>query len=619
MDEEKAAALTGAEAVLRSILAHRVDHVFTVDSQELRPLTKELDAAAGDDLEVVRARDEIAAAAMADAYTFRSGKVCAVITGRGGRALSQVSAVTNAWADKVPVLSISVCEDGEPDLNKGVERRRFDQTAVFKEITRWRARAGSVDEIPALIARGLAESGRARAGPVHIDVPAGLLEQKSRGEARLDEEALSRAAVEPVRMPADSDLVERAVSLLAGSRRPLCFAGAGVMRSGAVDELSEFLARTGIPVTHSMAGMGSVDSDHECYIGGPSYAAGETFHNAIRKADCVLALGTAFGGLEGYGQPPLWSPKIRFIHVDIDPLQIGLNVSPEVPVQGDVKTVLGQMMKKLEERGFEPPSCWKPWRDSLIRMRRGRQERLVAEAYADWPVIHQGRLAHALGQKVMEDDLLMVIDGGNTALYAAMYAPRINPRQTFFPFGMAALGAGVPAAVGLASAEPGRKVMVCTGDGSMLYNIQELETIADRSLPVIIVVNNDSAWNMIRCAQTTMYAGNYVGTDLPDIDYAKIAKGFGFMAERVTRSEDIVPAYQRARDSGGPALLDVVTDKTNFPDSLISFAMVEFAGVEISAKNSLVGLWKSRSDGWLRSKNKITYVLKSFLSGQTGA
>jgi len=193
MDEEKAAALTGAEAVLRSILAHRVDHVFTVDSQELRPLTKELDAAAGDDLEVVRARDEIAAAAMADAYTFRSGKVCAVITGRGGRALSQVSAVTNAWADKVPVLSISLCEDGEPDLNKGVERRRFDQTAVFKEITRWRARAGSVDEIPALIARGLAESGRARAGPVHIDVPAGLLEQKSRGEARLDEEALSRA------------------------------------------------------------------------------------------------------------------------------------------------------------------------------------------------------------------------------------------------------------------------------------------------------------------------------------------------------------------------------------------------------------------------------------------
>ena len=130
----------------------------------------------------------------------------------------------------------------------------------------------------------------------------------------------------------------------------------------------------------------------------------------------------------------------------------------------------------------------------------------------------------------------------------------------------------------------------------------------------MIVVNNDSAWNMIRCAQTTMYACNYMGTELPGINYAKIGEGFGFHAERVTRAEELVPAYERARACGGPALLDVITDKTNFPDSLISFAMVEFGGVEVSKKNSLLGLWKSRNDGWMRSKNKLTYIWKSFLS-----
>lgn len=606
--------LTGAEMLLRSILNHRVDHVFTVDSPDIAPLTKVLDAAAGDDLEVVRARDEIAAASMADAFTSRSGKISAVVTGGGGRALSQVSAVTNAWADKIPVLSLSVCEDNPPDPNKGVERRRFDQTEVFREITRWRARAESVGDIPALIAKGLAESVRGKGGPVHLDIPARLLDKTIVSDPSVALESPIPISAEPARLQGDPDLIERAVSLLFASRRPLCFVGAGVVRSGAVDELAEFLHRAGIPVTYSMAGMGSVDSDHECCIGGPSYAAGEVFHRAIRKADCVLALGTAFGGLEGFGQPPLWSGRIKFIHVDIDPLQIGLNVSPEAPIMGDVKTVLGQMMKKMEERGTRPPAAWKPWLDSLMEMKRQRRKRLMDEAYADWPMIHQGRLAHTLGQKVLEDDLLMAIDGGNTALYAAIYAPKIKPRQSFFPFGMAALGAGVPAAIGMQIAEPDRRVMLCTGDGSMLYNIQELETIADLNLPIIIVVNNDSAWNMIRCAQTTMYACNYVGTDLPGIDYAKIAKGFGFHAERVERAGDIVPAYERARDCGGPALLEVISDKTNFPDSLISFAMVEFGGVEVSIKNSLLGLWKSRTDGWVRSKNKMTYIWKSFLS-----
>lgn len=604
--------LTGSETVLRALLAQGLNHVFTVDSPALAPLLKALDAVGGDDLSVVRAKDEIAAAAMADAYSFRSRKVSAVVTGPGGRALAQVAAVTNAWADKIPLLSISVCEYAAPDPNKGIERRRFDQTAVFREVTRWRARAESAGEIPGLIMKAMAECRRAKTGPVHLDIPARLLREPALAGPGAEPERPGDAAVAPVRMPGDPAAVRRAAELLRASERPLCFMGAGVARSDAVDAAAAFLRRTGIPATHSMAGMGSIDSEHECYLGGPSYAAGEAFHHAIRKSDCVLALGTAFGGLEGFGQPPLWSAGIRFIHVDLDPLQLGLNVAAEVMIQGDVRTVLMQLGAELGEK-FSPPSSWRPWRDALTRLRRERAERLLAEAYADWPMIHQGRLAHALGQKVADDDLLMVIDGGNTALYAAIYAPRIKPRQTFFPFGMAALGSGVPAAVGMQLAEPGRRVMLCTGDGSMLYNIQELETVAGMGLPIMIVVNNDSAWNMIRCAQTTMYAGNYVGTDLPDIDYAKIAAGFGFHAERVTRAEDLLPAYERARDANRPALLDVITDKTNFPDSLISFALVEFGGVELSAANALKGLWISRSDGWQRAKNKIAYARKSFL------
>ncbi|HUT55969.1 MAG TPA: thiamine pyrophosphate-binding protein [bacterium] len=607
--------VNGAGLLLQAMLRCGVDHVFAVESEAAGPALAALDAAAGDDLEVVKARDEIAAAAMADAFTFRSKKISAVVTGSGGRSLAQVSAVTNAWADKIPLLSISVCDDDAPDFNKGVDRRRFDQTGVFRAVTKWHARAEVVEDIPALIIKGLAESVRGRMGPVHIDIPARLLREAADVDlfAGLTEGA--RPAFAPRRLRPDPALVEKAVDELFQARRPLCFIGAGVMRSGAEATLAAFLTKTGIPVTTSMAGMGGVSSDHECFIGGPSYAAGEAFHRAIKKADCVLALGTAFGGLEGFGKPPLWNGRIKFIHVDIDPLQIGLNVSPAVPVQADVNTFLTELAAAMERHNFRTPAAWGEWRSELLALKKGRYARLLKEAYRDWPAIHQGRLAHELGKKVAQDDLLMVIDGGNTALYAAMYAPPLKPGQSFFPYGMAALGAGVPAAVGMQLASPERRVMLCTGDGSMLYNVQELETIADRGLPIMIVVNNDSAWNMIRCAQTSMYACNYIGTDLPDIDYAQIAKGFGFHAETVTRAAEIVPAYERARDSGGPALVNVVTDKTNYPDAVISFALVEFDGVELDPGNLLKGFWRSRSDGFARAAERVAYIYKSFISG----
>ncbi len=607
------AKLNGSEAILQTLLNQHIDHVFTVEADDIAHLTNVLDTAAGDDLTVVKAKDEIAAAAMADAFTFRSKKISAVVTGHGGRTLAQVSAVTNAWADKIPLLSLSICEDGLPDPNKGPDRRRFDQTQVFQAVTKWRARAESVEDLPDLIARGLAQSVSGRNGPVHIDIPKSLLQEETETSVLDFLKKINPPAFAPLRMRAHSDVLNSALTLLLSAKRPLCFIGAGVMRSGATAELAEFLSRTGIPVTNSMAGMGAIDSDHECFIGGPSYAAGEVFHTAIKRADCVLALGTAFGGLEGFGLPPLWGPKIRFIHVDIDPLQIGLNVSPEVPVQADVKTFLEQTIEQLNARDTNLPSEWSDWRAKLIGMREARYQRLLKDAYRDWPAMHQGRLVHELGQKVFEDDLLMVIDGGNTALYAAMYAPRLKPEQSFFPFGMAALGAGVPGTLGMQLAETGKRVMLCTGDGSMLYNVQELETIAERNLPIIIVINNDSAWNMIRCAQSSMYACNYIGVDFPQIDYAAIAEGFGFHAETITRPEEIVPAYERARDCGGPALINALTDKTNYPDSIVSFAAVEFDGVEMNPGNVLRGLIKSAADGWARNIYRLAYIWKSFI------
>lgn len=607
--------VSGAEILARSLAAQGIRMVFTVPTRRLEPL---LQALAGlDQVKVVQARNETAAAIMADGYIRRSRLRAAVLTDAYGRALSQISGVTNAWADKIPLFALALCEDTLPDANKGIERSRFNQAAAFQAVTRWRTRLTSLDTIAGDIEKAAQESVSHRMGPVYIDIPMGLMEARIAERPGLlpaiDAGALK--PIEPIRLAGDPDAIARATNLIMQARKPFVFCGGGVKTSQASSDLVSFLERFQIPVATSMAGMGCVPVSHPLSMGGPSYTAGEVFHVAIKEADVVIALGVAFGGLDGFGLPPLWSKDIAFIHVDIDPLQMGLNVTPKVCIQGDVKTVLKQLNDKLGAQGFSGKPEWGSWRGFLGNLKKGRAARLNKNANMCGDCIHQGKFAQEVGKLLSRDDLLMVIDGGNTPLYAAMYAPDVGPAQAFFPFGMAALGGGLPYAIGAQLASPEKRVVVATGDGSFMYNIQELETIRRLKLPIIILINNDSAWNMIRAMQYMLYARNYVGTDLIGIDYVRIAEGFGIRAERVTKAGDIVAAYDRARASGEAAVIECISNNVNLPDSLISFALVEFEGALKYADPVQLAksLWMMRDLGLERMLYMMTYIKNALL------
>jgi len=231
--------------------------------------------------------------------------------------------------------------------------------------------------------------------------------------------------------------------------------------------------------------------------------------------------------------------------------------------------------------------------------------------------MHQAKFAKELGKikSQLQDDAIIVMDGGNTVLYMAMYAPDIEPWQVFFPYGMAALGGGIPYAIGAALAAPDKQVFLVTGDGSFMYNVQELETIRRLNLPITIFINNDSAWNMIRSMQNSFFAQNFVGTDLDGVEYVPIARGFGLKAEKVISSENIFPAYQRACRESGPAVIECITDKTNTPDSLLSFALVEFEGAlkYLNPLKFLKSVWMMRKMGLWRNIYQMTYIRKALL------
>lgn len=614
--------ITAAELLARSIAAQGIGLVTTVPTPRLRPL---LEALAGvDGVRLVEARNETAAAGIADGYVRCSRRRAAVLTDGYGRALSQMSAVTNAWADKMPLLALALGDDRPPDPNKGVDRYRFDQGAAFQPVTRHRTRLEDPEGIPAAIRKAALDTAGGRMGPAYIEIPLGLLKRTVTAAADLPSppEVPPDRTLEPARLTGDPAAVEEAVRLIRKARRPLILCGAGVKSSGADGELLTLVGQYRLPVAMTMAGMGAVPVSHPLCLGGPSYAAGEVFHVAIKEADLVIALGTAFGGLEGFGLPPLWSGDISFIHVDIDPLQLGLNVLPRVSIRGDVRTVIGQLLQSLKAHGFAAKPEWVPWNRLLGNLKYARRERLDRNAGLKTDNIHQGALCRQVGEIVAERaDTVLVIDGGNTPLYAAMYAPNVRPDQVIFPFGMAALGSGLAYAIGAQLAFPEKQVILFTGDGSFLYNIQELETMCRLGLPVTVLINNDSAWNMIRAMQDMFYARNFVGTDIPGVDHLQIAMGFGARAERVSSLEAVPAAFRRASRHPGPAVIDCLTDKVNTPDALISFALVEFQGVlrYFSPLLFLKSMWLMRDVGIKRMAHMAGYIVKALLRINPGA
>ena len=607
--------VSGAQILAHCLVSQGIRVVFTVPTPRLIPLIEAFEDQDG--VRLIRARNETAAALMAEGYIRRSRLQAAVLTDAHGRALSQVCGVTNAWADKIPLVSLSLCGDEAPDYNKGVDRYRHDQRAAFQTVTRWCTRLTDLESIPAVIDKALKESCNHKMGPVHIDIPVKLLNLMiSDNSVNLPEKGKHKERpIKPMRLSGDAASLAAAALLIKQAAKPLVFCGGGVKASEAWPELRAFIETYQVPVAMSMAGIGCVPVSHPLCLGGPSYTAGEAFHVAIKEADVVLALGAAFGGLDGFGLPPLWSGNIRFVHVDIDPLQLGLNVQPAVSIQGDVKTVLNQLTAVLAGEKFLSPPEWQAWRGGLAELKRARAIRLDKDAETKGALIHQGKLIKEIGPMAVRDDLIVVGDGGNTPLYLAMYAPDVGPDQFFFPFGMAALGGGLPYAIGTQLAAPDKRVLLVTGDGSFLYNIQELETIQRLNLPITIIINNDHAWNMIRAMQNSFFAQNFVGTDLDGIDYTDIAKGFGLRAEQVHSAREILPAYERARKHNGPTVIECMTDKDNTPDSLLSFALVEFEGAMkyLSPLKFLQSLWLMRNLGVHRNLYQLSYVIKALL------
>jgi len=597
--------VTGCDVLARSLTGLGIRFVTGKEEGALGPVFKALKARSG--VTAITPRGDIAGAFMAYGNTYYNHFPAVILASTPAESANALTGVGTAWADKVPVMIISACPDSRVvGSMPGRTQREF-----FSAFTKWSTSVSRGKEIPQAVGQACREALSGCHGPVHIDIPLGLLAGEWEVPAEELEEMISREVSPQPRPTIEGDpaLVEKALETLLASERPMIVSGGGVVHARAWEEMDALVRALEVPASTSMAGEGTVLGDNPFYIGGPSYVGGEAFHRAIKRADCVMTVGATLGGLEGFGQPPLWNEGIRFIQVDIDPVNICLNIPVEISILGDAKAVLSRMLELARSGAVKPNPAHRPWLDHLLGVKRRWRARVEGEADDSWPVIHQGYLARII-REAADPGTFIAIDGGNTALWAGTFCMPHRPMSALFPAGMGTLGCGIPLAMGIKAADPERPLVLIQGDGSFLYNVQELETARRLGMSFVVVIFNDGCWNMIKGAQDIFFGGRRVGAFLGDVDYGAVARGFGCYGRRVERAADIEPAFREAQASGLPAVLDVMVDPDTFPESLVSFALGEFEGVHFNPLRAL-GIPKIKLDRRLlnRAKYAINIIL----------
>ncbi|HZP46096.1 MAG TPA: thiamine pyrophosphate-binding protein [Candidatus Binataceae bacterium] len=535
------ASLSGNELVVRALKDEGVETVFYLTGGPM------VDVAAGciKHFRAVDVRHEQAAAMAAHAYSrvlARPG-VCFAASGPGVTNL--ITGVGNAYLDAVPVVALggasAIAQEG---MGAFQEMR---QVEMFKPITKFSERVFDTRRIPEIINKAFRIATGGQPGPVYVDLPGDVLYRK------VDESEVifpKRPHSVP-RVSGDPAMVQRAIAMLRQARRPLILTGTGIIWSGAMAELTEFVELSGIPFYTTPQGRGVIAEDHEL-----SFLGARNF--AWKEADVVLVVGTRLNFIVGFGLPPRWSENAKFIQVDIADEEIGRNRPVEIGIVGDAKMVLRQL---IDEAGKPFPRNHE-WLEVLRSQDTRAQEKAVALLNSNSKPIHPLRLCREV-RDFMDRDAILVVDGHEILNFARQSIPIHAAGHSVNAGPNGCMGVAVPFGLGAKVAKPNTQVIVLSGDGSFGMNGMEIDTMVRHNIPALIVISNNGGWAGV--------GGMDAGRDLGFSRYDKMAEVFGAYGEFVERPEEIRPALERAAASGKPAVVNVVTDP-HARSSTVSFA-----------------------------------------------
>jgi acetolactate synthase-1/2/3 large subunit len=505
-------------------------------------------------IDTVMVRHEQAGGHAADAWARATGDLGVCLGTAGPGVTHLIPAVAAAWADSIPILVIGA-QIGRMFENIGILQGDLDQMTLMKPITKLQVSVEEPYEIPDAVQRCIKAAMSGRRGPVFLELRETALVREAKDEDF--KKILDPEQYRPIFKPAGNiDGIVKAVKLLKTANKPLIVAGGGVLASGAFNELNKLSETYKIPIGTTSSGIGAV-SINKTFVGGKLTAM--AYRRAAKEADVILSLGCKWDHTIIYGSPPIWSQNQKIIQVDIDPSEIGKNRPVNVAIIGDAKAVINQLLEEMERnlpKGVI--TKWSEWNDYLQEVRKQDKNQIEKMLNYDKLPMKPHRLIYEILDFV-PDDAQLVIDGGDIYVFALdiiSLKPRL-PRSFFRSVSMGHLGTGIPYAIGVQMAKPDKLVICITGDGSFMFNVQELETAVRLNLPIITIIGNNCSWGMIKSNQKLNFGKRYCDVDFPSIDYSEIARSFGCYGEKISKPNDIKPALKRAIESKKPAVLDV--------------------------------------------------------------
>ncbi|TAH52439.1 MAG: hypothetical protein EYC68_06595 [Chloroflexota bacterium] len=532
----------GGRLVARVLKNENISHLFTLCGGHIASI---YDGCIDEGINIIDTRHEQAAAHAADAYArlTRGIGVAAVTAGPG--VTDAVTAIANAYYANSPLLLLGGAAPLEQQGRGALQE--MEQVALLKPITKYSIAIHQTERIPELLTQAIRIALTGKPGPVFVEIPFDILIQF------VDEDDVKFPTHYRTtsRMYGDVQAVAHAAELIANAARPVVLAGTQVYWDDASETLRAFVEEFNLPVFPNGMGRGTIPMNHPNCL---PLARGA----ALKNADVVLSLGVPMDFRMRYGD---FGDTTKLIQVDVDAAEIGRNRAVDVGIIGNARAVIEQLTDALETIHELPLPAHNDW---VAKLQGVEEERRTAQA--EWETlnetpIHQLRLAHELN-KILDDDTIVVADGGDVVGLAAKVLTITKPGQWMDPGPLGCLGVGLPFALAAQALYPDKKVIVLNGDGSFGLNGMEFDTAMRFRLPIVTVIGNDGQWGEIRLPQIALVGEERaVATELaPNVHYEKIADAFGGYGEYVTAPDEIVPAIQRALASGKPSIVNVMID-----------------------------------------------------------
>ena len=559
---DKSSLKTGAQIIVDTLIGQGVDTIFGYPGGVVLPLFDRLYDAP---INFIIPRHEQGACHMADAYARASGKVGVVIATSGPGACNLVTGLATANMDSVPVVAMTGQVRTELIGNDAFQEA--DTTGITRPVTKYNCIVKDVKDLARLIKEAFYIASTGRPGPVLIDIPVDVQVNKT----STDVSAKLELPGYRVRTKGHARQISMAAEAINNSKQPVLYVGGGVITANASEELRTLAQKANLPVTTTLLGLGSYDQSRPESLDmlgmhGTAYA-----NYAVQECDLLIAVGARFDD-RVTGKLDTFAPNAKIIHIDIDPASISKNVHVDIPVVGDAKLILAEMIKEVKphprKRWFSKIAEWK----EKFPLRYDKDSSAVKPQYVIDELCRQTK-----GRAIITTGV------GQNQMWAAQFYRFSMPRQLISSGGLGTMGFGLPAAIGAQVARPDMTVIDIDGDHSFNMTMTELRTAVEQELPIKVCILNNGYMGMVRQWQELFYNKRYSKSYLSNPDYATVARALGAVGQTCERPADVPKVIKAMLAEKKPCVVDfrIEREENVWPMVAAGKSLNEMDGLDI--------------------------------------